>query len=134
MMVVYEIHTFRDAAWKIDSVFDDRDLAVLEALRVERSHRHAAVRVVEESIDEATDRTVTRTIYRTGKVNRAGGDLAAQDQLSADGPGPSSPGGSMLSLPRMAEGSPLVLLATLALVAVACSGLGALYALNLLNP
>ncbi len=133
MMVVYEIHTFRDAAWKIDSVFDDRDLAVLEALRVERANRHAAVRVVEESIDDATDRTVTRTIYRTSKVERAGSDLAAHDQQSSDRTVSSSSGETVLSAPRMAEGSPVVLLVTLALVAVACSGLGALYALNVLN-
>lgn len=67
MMVVYEIHTHRDGTWKIDSVFDDKDLAVLEATRLERSNRHPAVRVVEETVDEATDHKVTRTIYRTAK-------------------------------------------------------------------
>lgn len=67
MMVVYEIHTHRDGAWKIDSVFDDKDLAVLEATRLERGNHHPTVRVVEETVDQATDHKVTRTIYRTAK-------------------------------------------------------------------
>lgn len=134
MMVVYEIHTFRDAAWKIDSVFDDRDLAVLEALRVERANRHAAVRVVEESIDAATDRPVTRTIYRTSKIDRLGGEYVARDQWSDDAPTPSRAADAVLPGRRAADGAHLILLVTLILVAVACSGLGALYALNALNP
>ena len=42
MMVVFEIHTFREGVWKIDSVFDDKDLAVNEAQRMERSSRYSA--------------------------------------------------------------------------------------------
>jgi hypothetical protein len=134
MMVVYEIHTFRDAAWKIDSVFDDRDLAVLEALRVERTSRNAAVRVVEESIDEATERTVTRTIYRTSKVDKNNFDPQPRDDHPADVGVSSAAVASSRAGVRAAPGGRVALLVTLVVAAVICSGLGALYAFNSFTP
>ena len=64
---VYEIRIQRDGAWKIDSVFDEGDLAVDEAKRLEQTRLFTAVLVVEETYDEETERTNTRTIYRAGK-------------------------------------------------------------------
>ena len=49
----FEIHTFRGGKWKIDSVFDDRDLALFEATRMDESGRHAGVRVIEEELARA---------------------------------------------------------------------------------
>ena len=66
-LTVFEIRTQRDGVWKIDSVFDERDLAVNEAQRVEQTRRFAAVLVVEETYVEETERTNTRTIYRSSK-------------------------------------------------------------------
>lgn len=65
-MRAYEIHTFRDGTWKVDSVFDDRDLALFEAKRVEEGSRYSGVKVVEEFYDEASDLTTTRTLFRGG--------------------------------------------------------------------
>ena len=69
-MILYEIHTFREGGWKIDSMFDDKDLAVYEAQRMEKGGRFSAVRVVQETYDEETQKTATRTVYRTTKVDR----------------------------------------------------------------
>ena len=69
-MILFEIHTFRDGTWKIDSVFDDKDLAIYEAQRMEKGGRFPAVRVIQETYDEETQRTGTRTVYRTTKVDR----------------------------------------------------------------
>ncbi len=63
-MRAFEIHTFHNGKWKIDSVFDDRDLALFEAGRMESSSRHAGGRVIEENYDEDTQECSTRTIYR----------------------------------------------------------------------
>lgn len=63
-MRAFEIHTFHNGRWKIDSVFDDRDLALFEASRMESSKRHAGVRVIEENFDEESRKCTTRTIYR----------------------------------------------------------------------
>ena len=63
-MKAFEIHTFRGGKWKIDSVFDDRDLAMFEAKRMDSSNRFPGVRVVEEIFDESQSTTTTRTIFR----------------------------------------------------------------------
>ena len=69
-MKTFEIHTFRDAQWKVDSVFDDRELAVHEARKVDENGRYAGVRVIEENYDESSDHTTIRTIF-LGKKERA---------------------------------------------------------------
>ena len=67
----FEIHTYQGGRWKIDSVFDDRDLAVFEAERMDVSGRYPGVRVVEEIFDEATNTTTSRTVFRGVKVAKA---------------------------------------------------------------
>lgn len=71
-MRAFEIHTYQGGKWSIDSIFDDRELALHEAQRMDQSGRYVGVRVVEEVYDEATDRTSTKTIFRgtrTDEVN-----------------------------------------------------------------
>jgi cobalamin biosynthesis Mg chelatase CobN len=70
-MRAFEIHTFQQGRWKIDSVFDDKDLAVFEAKRMDTSGRYSGVRVVEEVFDENHSKTNTRTIYRGSKATQA---------------------------------------------------------------
>lgn len=70
-MKAFEIHTYQSGKWKIDSVFDDRDLAMFEAQRMDESGRYTGIRVVEEIYVEATQETKTRTIYRGSKVDQA---------------------------------------------------------------
>ncbi len=67
----YEIHTFQGGKWKIDLVFDDRDLALFEAQRMDESGRHPGVRVIEEDYDEGTQKTKIRTIFRGSKIAEA---------------------------------------------------------------
>lgn len=66
-LTVFEIQINRDGAWKIESIFDDRELAVMEGERMARSLRYQAVRVVEETFDEETEKVGTRTVYRFAK-------------------------------------------------------------------
>jgi hypothetical protein len=77
-MRAYEIHTFAAGKWKIDSVFDDRDLAIFEATRMEESGRHSSIRVIEEEFDESTQKTRIRTIYRGSKLEA--GNAAALER------------------------------------------------------
>lgn len=71
-MRAYEIHTFKEGVWRVDSVFDDRQLAMFEAKRVEEGSRYSGVKVVEEIYDEVSNLTTTRTLYRGGaaKTNK----------------------------------------------------------------
>ena len=60
-MRAFEMHTFRESQWKVDSVFDDRELAIHEARKVDENGCYTGVRVIEENYDEASDLTTTRT-------------------------------------------------------------------------
>jgi hypothetical protein len=68
-MKAFELHTYQDGKWRIDSVFDDRELALYEAKRVDEGSRYPGVRVVEENYDDVSDLTTTRTIFRGGSVD-----------------------------------------------------------------
>jgi hypothetical protein len=70
-MKAFEIHTFQSGKWKIDSVFDDRALALFEAQRMDESGRYTGIRVIEEIYVESTQETKTRTIFRGSKVEQA---------------------------------------------------------------
>lgn len=78
---VYELQTYRDGAWKIDSVYDDRDLAMMEADRVNRANRFSAVRLVEETFDENTERGASRTIFRASRAERANTEADIQKSV-----------------------------------------------------
>lgn len=80
LLKVFEIHTYRNGSWKIDSVFDDRELALMEAERMDRSSRYSAIRVVEESFDDVTEKGGTRTIFRSSKADRVNQATAVRRQ------------------------------------------------------
>jgi hypothetical protein len=82
-LIVYEIHTCNAGAWKIDSVFDDRQLALQEAERMARTQRYAEVRAVEETFDEETQRNATRTIFRASKDEPATKVDRSEEALAA---------------------------------------------------
>ena len=67
----YEVQIFRDKRWRIDSMFDDKSLALYEARRMNDSGRYVCVRVVEEYFDEVTGQTKLWTIYRGGRIEQA---------------------------------------------------------------
>ena len=99
-MKAYEIHTFKDGVWKIDSVFDDRDLAVHEATKIDEGSRYAAVRVIEENYDEVSNLTTTRTIFRGSrslkKKNAATDEKSAKKHVNRE---PKSGGGPWFNVP-----------------------------------
>lgn len=142
MMVVYELHLFRDRDWKIDSVFDDRDLAVMEARRIERSKRYLGVRVLEETFDQATSRTASRTIYRSNKVETPQPEALpprnAGAALRAPVAPPARPKARGVTPTKRSRGyhspSQVLLVTSLTIGAVLVCGLGALYALRSLSP
>jgi hypothetical protein len=67
--VAYELHSFSGGRWKIQGFFDDRDLAISEAHRMEAAHRFPAVRVVEERFDAQVGGYKSRTVYRSSAVD-----------------------------------------------------------------
>ena len=71
IMKAFEIHTYQSGKWRIDSVFDDRDLALLEAQLMDERGRYTGIRVIEEIYVESTPETKTRTIFRGSTVEAA---------------------------------------------------------------
>lgn len=65
-MKTYELQTYFKGVWKIDSMFDDPEIAIDEAKRVEESRRYSGIRVIEEAYDEEKNRTSSRTVFRGG--------------------------------------------------------------------
>jgi len=126
----FEIHTFRSGVWKIDSVFDDRDLAIMEADRMDRSKRFSAVRVIEETFDDETEKGNTRTIFRSTKaqhINTANQTRQKQGLRVAAAPPPPK-----FVKKKKTIGRQLVI-AVFVLVAITVGGIGVLEVLNSLT-
>ncbi len=84
-MRAFEIHTFQSGRWKIDSVFDDKELALFEAHRMDESGRYSGVRVVEEAFNDRDRKIRSRTIFRGTKVTKANeNDLMARQDAEID--------------------------------------------------
>jgi hypothetical protein len=85
VMRAFEIHTYQRGRWIIDSVFDDKDLALFEARRMDDTGRFPGIRVVEEIFDDVASRTQSRTLYRGSKVAQANEDALerAKEQRQA---------------------------------------------------
>jgi hypothetical protein len=71
LSTTYEVQIFRDQRWRVDSMFDDKSLALYEAHRMNDSGRYTAVRVVEEYSDEVTGQASLTTVYRSGSIELA---------------------------------------------------------------
>jgi hypothetical protein len=74
----YEVQVFRDKRWRIDSMFDDKALALVEAKRMTESGRFIGVRVLAETFDERSGNATTTTVYRGGRIEEAG-QVARED-------------------------------------------------------
>ena len=73
-----EVHIRKETGWTIAVTFEDRALALLEARRLDATLRYSGVRILEEAFDEATGKTVTRTIFSSANANPHGTALPAR--------------------------------------------------------
>lgn len=69
----YELQVYQNGKWEFDSYFDDRDLVLSEAERIEGAGRYSGVRVLEEVYSEETNRTETRVIF--SRLKKAPGSM-----------------------------------------------------------
>jgi hypothetical protein len=67
-LIAFEVHTYESGSWQIASIFDDKELALIEARRIEEGLRHHETRVVEETYDEESGRTKSKEIYSSPKI------------------------------------------------------------------
>ena len=65
--VSYEVLSTRGDNWTIESVNDDREVALYEARALLEIRRLKAVKVVQETYDDEADRTTTKTIFNEAR-------------------------------------------------------------------
>ena len=68
MLVAYEVQIYERGDWQIASIFNERELALMEMRRIEEGLRRKETRVVEETHDEDSGRTRSKVIYSTPKL------------------------------------------------------------------
>src|SRR3546814_7497271 len=68
-MIAYEIQTYNGGQWQIQAIFDDKELALLEARRLRAGRPSLAVRVVEEAYDDARRTSASRVVFRESPVD-----------------------------------------------------------------
>ena len=65
--VSFEVYSLREGHWNLDSVYDDRALALHEARHLFKRRREKGVKVVKENYDDETNKSIPTTIYREGE-------------------------------------------------------------------
>ncbi|MGP1395597.1 MAG: hypothetical protein ACTS3R_08805 [Inquilinaceae bacterium] len=78
MLTAYELQVFAASKWRIEAIFDDPKLAVLEAQRVRDSRNPVGVRVVQESFDQRTNETTQRVVFRFAAMDRSNAEVLQQ--------------------------------------------------------
>lgn len=81
-LVSYELQTYLGGVWKIDSIYDDREIALFEAKRLQASNRFSAIRVVEEKFDSNAGKSVTRTVFRASKTEAENNQAMEQQKTT----------------------------------------------------
>ena len=81
-MITYELHTLKnetlDKQWSLTAVFEDLELGMHDATRLDETGRYAGIRLIEEKHNEATGKTESKTVFRGGvKFNAAKRDRSA---------------------------------------------------------
>lgn len=67
----FEIHARRNGKWKIDSVMDDRELAIAEAQQLAQRTGVEAVRVVRDAYNEHRGEFTKRTVFHASRQQEA---------------------------------------------------------------
>lgn len=74
----------RDAAdnqWTLTAVFEDIELARHDATRLDESKRYSGIRLIEETHNEATGKTETKTVFRGGESFNAAKERSLNDPV-----------------------------------------------------
>ncbi len=123
-MNTYELQVYQNGSWQFDSYYDNKDLVLSEAERINAAGRYLGVRVLEESFDEERQTSTYSTVFsRLKKNDEIGGSKSAGARgagtagAAASGAGERSSGGARKS--KKAGGNvTLLLMAGIAMVVI----------------
>ncbi len=65
--VSYEVYSLREGHWSLDSVYDDRGLALDEARALFKRRYEKGVKVIKENYDDETNKAIPTTIFHEGE-------------------------------------------------------------------
>lgn len=65
--VSYDLYSLREGHWNLDSVYDDRGLALHEARHLFKRRHEKGVKVVKENYDDETNKSIPTTIFHEGE-------------------------------------------------------------------
>ncbi|MCW9040588.1 MAG: hypothetical protein OQJ76_08845 [Rhodospirillales bacterium] len=65
--VSYEVQSYRDGKWMIDSVYDEKEMAMYVARDLLDSPRHKMVQVLEEAYDESSGEFISKVVFTRKK-------------------------------------------------------------------
>ena len=68
-MDTFELQVYQNGSWQFDSYYDDRDLVLSEAERIDTAGRYLGVRVLEETFNEERGSSSYKTIFSRLKKN-----------------------------------------------------------------
>ncbi len=65
--VSFEVYSLREGHWSLDSVYDDRGLALHEARHLFKRRHEKGVKVIKENYDDETNKSMPTTIFHEGE-------------------------------------------------------------------
>ena len=65
--VSYEVYAFKGGNWNIDSVYDEKEMALFEARALLDSRHLSGVQVIEERFDAETGETLSKIVFKARK-------------------------------------------------------------------
>jgi len=139
-LVAYEVQCYSGGSWVIQSIFDDKELALIEARRMEESGlRKQETRVVKEVYDQEQDKTRSSVVYESPMVRTK---VPAEARQQPAGRRPPAPAGKKPAPPSgkrkkpakpVKSSSPSMLMVALSAVGLMVVAFGALYALRMMG-
>ena len=88
--VSYELLSFRGGSWIIESVYDNKDVALQEAHRLLEGRHQTGVKVIEEKYDDATDKTMARIVFSRQKGEAKSRPKQRKDEKDEPKTGPAA--------------------------------------------
>ena len=139
-LTAYEVQCYSGGTWVIQSIFDDKELALMEARRMEESGlRRQETRVVKEVHDQDRDKTRSQVIYESPMVRTQLAPEQREEPAPKRAPAaaprkPGAPAAKRRKPTKPAKSSgPSVLTIALSAVGLFVVAFGALYALRMIG-
>lgn len=136
-LTAFEVQCYNGGSWVIQSIFDDKELALIEARRMEESGlRRQETRVVKEVYDPDLDKTRSQVIYESPMVRNQAPQESRKRPAAKQPPPPAGPraapsGKRRAPAKRKKDSGPSAVMIGMSAVGLTVVALGALYLLRM---